>query len=747
LSVSTTAGSAIIPFPMGPAPVHADVRRLFDAVVELPRDERLPWLAASCEGDQALYDDVADLLKSQDLFEQGFTLTPLVEAALRQPTSLDVFEGTRIGQYEVIREIGRGGMSTVYLAQRADRVYAKEVALKIVRPDGLHEDLLRRFQQERDIVAKLDHPHIARLLDGGTTDSGFAYSVMEHVEGQPLDVFCDARGLGIRDRIALLRNVCDAVEYAHRHLIVHRDLKPSNILVTSDGTVKLLDFGIAKLLDNATVETTTVDATATSRRFTFAYASPEQIRGESIATTTDVYSLGVVLYELLCGCRPHGTHASIPEIARAICEDEPVPPSRVVGRASGDGVELASSLRGTMPTRLARILSGELDNIVLTALRKEPGRRYASVERFNEDLGRYLTGLPVLAQPDTRQYRARKFVARYRTQVIAACLTAASLLAAVVGTTWEARTARFEGLLASRMAAEARDHALRAEQQTREAERYRLQAEEQTSLAQEHLRLEGERAQEAEKARRAAISAQQRAERRAQDVREISRELLTLSSAAIESPEVVEASRRGTSAVERGLTSLQRDGLRDPSIAGEVDAARQAGQRLSAAVPIVIPAGWTFLGDARDFECCRDGDPGRPGAVTRLASRGARIVSSAELVQNIDATNYRGRRVRVTAMLRSSWDDVNAALVARSYLPEGEAQAHGFIRAGNDWDKRSIVFDVPMNARTVTTGLRLTGGGAVWADDFSIEIVDQSIPLTVPDGPRPAPDLGFKVRP
>ena len=345
LSVSTTAGSAIIPFPMGPAPVHADVRRLFDAVVELPRDERLPWLAASCEGDQALYDDVADLLESHDLVEQGFTLTPLVEAALRQPTSLDVFEGTRIGQYEVIREIGRGGMSTVYLAQRADRVYAKEVALKIVRPDGLHEDLLRRFQQERDIVAKLDHPHIARLLDGGTTDSGFAYSVMEHVEGQALDVFCDARRLGIRDRIALLRNVCDAVEYAHRHLVVHRDIKPSNILVTSDGTVKLLDFGIAKLLDNATVETTTVDATVTSRRFTFSYASPEQIRGESIATTTDVYSLGVVLYELLCGCRPHGTHASIPEIARAICEDEPVPPSRVVGRArSGDGSEPTSGL-------------------------------------------------------------------------------------------------------------------------------------------------------------------------------------------------------------------------------------------------------------------------------------------------------------------------------------------------------------------------------------------------------------------
>jgi serine/threonine protein kinase len=741
---------------MGPAPVRADVRRLFDAVVELPRDERLPWLAASCEGDQALYDDVANLLESHNLFEQGFTLTPLVEAALRQPTSLDVFEGTRIGQYEVIREIGRGGMSTVYVARRADRVYAKEVALKIVRPDGLHEDALRRFQQERDIVAKLDHPHIARLLDGGTTDSGFAYSVMEHVEGQALDAFCDARCLGIRARIALLRNVCDAVEYAHRHLVVHRDLKPSNILVTSDGTVKLLDFGIAKLLDNATVETTTVDATVTSRRFTFSYASPEQIRGESIATTTDVYSLGVVLYELLCGCRPHGTHASIPEMARAICEDEPLPPSRVVGRArSGDesestraaGVELASSLRGTVPARLARILSGELDNIVLTALRKEPGRRYASVERFNEDLGRYLAGLPVLAQPDTRQYRARKFVARHRSQVMAACLTTASLIAAVVGTTWEARTARSEGLLASRMAAEARDHALRAEQQTREAERYRLQAEEQTSLAQEHLRLEGERAQEAEKARRSAISAQQRAERRAQDVREISRELLTLSSAAIESPEVVEASRRGTSAVERGLTSLQRDGLRDPSIAGEVDAARQAGQRLSAAVPIVIPAGWTFLGDTRDFECCSDGDSRRSGAVTRLASRGARIVGSAELVQNIDATNYRGRRVRVTAMLRSSWDDANAALVARSYLAEGEAQAHGFIRAGNDWDKRSIVFDVPMNARTVTTGLRLAGGGTVWADDFSIEIVDQSIPLTVPDGPRPAPDLGFKVRP
>ena len=261
------------------------VRDLFEAALATPLEERSTWLREVCGRDDQLCEEVEDLLRADGLAEQGFTLTPRVLSTLWSiPAGLPSFAGRRLGQYDLIREIGRGGTGAVYLARRADNVFSKHVAFKILRPEHGDAELLRRFHQEREIVARLDHPNIARLLDGGTTEEGLPYSVMEYVDGQPLDIYCDERRLSIPDRVELIRTVCNAVQFAHQNLVVHRDLKPSNILVTFDGCAKLLDFGIAKLL-GADIEDTFSRATLA----TVPYASPEQIKGERITTTCDVY--------------------------------------------------------------------------------------------------------------------------------------------------------------------------------------------------------------------------------------------------------------------------------------------------------------------------------------------------------------------------------------------------------------------------------------------------------------------------
>ncbi len=324
----------------------------------------------------------------------------------------------RVGAYRILGEIGHGGMGTVYLAERADDQYRKRVAIKTIRGFG-SEDVLRRFRRERQVLAALEHPNIARLFDGGTTDDGLPYFVMEYVEGKPIDAFCDERRLPVRERLRIFRQVCAAVEHAHRNLVVHRDLKPGNILVDPQGTPKLLDFGIAKLLDLDVPG----DATATALAMTPQYASPEQTRGQPITTATDVYSLGVVLYELLTGHQPYGREArSSLELLRAVCEEEPERPSTSVGRTErrplpdgGTRVTTPESAAGTRegtPERLRRRLRGDLDNIVLAALRKEQERRYRSVEALSEDIRRYLEGRPVTAHRPTVFYRASKFARR-----------------------------------------------------------------------------------------------------------------------------------------------------------------------------------------------------------------------------------------------------------------------------------------------------------------------------------------------
>jgi len=419
------------------------MRELFAAALERAPAERSEFLREACGPDEELRAELEQMLLAHDS-----------NKSVAQAPEREEAEGQRIGPYRLIRKIGAGGMGAVYLAARADDTFRKRVAIKLVRADLDTQAILRRFRQERQILAPLDHPNITRLLDGGTTEQGLPYFVMDYVEGTRIDEYCDNHKFSVDERVALFRKVCSAVEYVHQNLVVHRDLKPSNVLVTSEGTPKLLDFGIAKLL-RPEFFTTSLDATLTEARpMTPGYASPEQVRGEPVTTASDVYSLGVILYELLTSCRPYRLKGeAADEIRYAVCEQEPDKPSVTwthlkEGRASPRGrpltAETVAAMRATVPEKLRKQLSGDLDTIVLKALRKEPQRRYSSVEQLSEDLRCYLEGLPVMAHGDSRSYRVGKFIRRYKLGVAAAALIVLSLIAGVLGTTWQMRVARRE---------------------------------------------------------------------------------------------------------------------------------------------------------------------------------------------------------------------------------------------------------------------------------------------------------------
>ncbi len=357
----------------------------------------------------------------------------------------------RIGPYKLIRELGRGGMGTVWLAARADEQFEKRVALKVVRASD-SEEVLRFFRRERQILAGLEHPNIARLLDGGTTDEGLPYFVMEHVEGVPIDRYCDEHKLSVPERLRLFEGVCSAVQHAHRSLVVHRDLKPGNILVTEDGTPKLLDFGIAKLLNPGVAGGGTHETVVA---MTPDYASPEQVRGRAITTATDVYSLGVILYELLTGQRPYRVKSNEHvEVMKAVCESEPERPSTAVGRTGerrqADGTtttttpEETGRLRHDTPQRLKKRLKGDLDAIILYALQKDPIHRYASVEALARDVHRYLDGQPITARKTSTVYRLRKLAGRHKLGVTAAAAIVALLVALAVTSTIQASRVRKE---------------------------------------------------------------------------------------------------------------------------------------------------------------------------------------------------------------------------------------------------------------------------------------------------------------
>jgi len=412
-------------------PPFDDIKARLDDQASLPRPDRQKFLDDTCGRDESLRS-----LASR-LYDEKFGAS---EAAKPDIAS---YKDWQIGPYRVERELGRGGMGVVLLASRADSQYRKQVAIKLLRPGHDGDEVFRRFQNERQILANLEHTNICRLLDGGVTDDGEPYFVMEHVRNaRPIDEYCAFRDFGLNERLALFRQACAAVQYAHRFLIVHRDLKPSNILVTDEGVVKLMDFGIAKNLlagfDHPT------PPTLGNQPMTPAYASPEQLRGEAISTASDVYSLGVVLYELLTGHRPfEAAEKGLPNIVHSICEDEPERPSSTIVRPHSDS--MAKIRTGKPGEGFIERLRGDLDWIILMALRKDPMRRYVSVEQFSEDIHRYMEALPVIARSDTVSYRTGKFLHRHRLGVAAIVLIIATLLGGVVSTRREqARTkARF----------------------------------------------------------------------------------------------------------------------------------------------------------------------------------------------------------------------------------------------------------------------------------------------------------------
>jgi non-specific serine/threonine protein kinase/serine/threonine-protein kinase len=405
-----------------------------------PPDARAAFLDEACEADAELRREVESLLASHQ--DAG--------PFLSEPAALGLGPAARarVGPYRLLDVIAHGGMGTVYRAVRDDDAFQKTVALKLVRGGAASEYTDRRFRQERRILARLQHPNIATILDGGATEEGQPYLVMEHVDGRAITAYCEEQDLGTRDRLALFSKVCAAVQYAHQNLIVHRDLKPDNVLVTTDGTPKLLDFGIAKLLA-AGVDPETAPTATLLPMMTPQYASPEQVRGEPVTTASDVYSLGVLLYELLTSSRPYSVKAdSMQEIVRAVCETEPSPPSSAVKIAS------AGAASSTGPT--ASELRGDLDTIVLRALQKDPARRYGSAQELVEDIRRHLEGRPVLARPDTLGYRAGKFLGRHRVVVTAAVLVAVSVVAGFVATVRQRRIAEAERARAERRFADVR---------------------------------------------------------------------------------------------------------------------------------------------------------------------------------------------------------------------------------------------------------------------------------------------------
>ena len=420
----------------------ARVAELVKSAIERGPEARGAFLDKECRSDPVMRAEIESLLQ-EDKGAGGFLDEPALHVAAETFVRAGAFQaGQTIGDYEIISLIGSGGMGEVYLAE--DWQLHRKVALKLVRRGMASEDMIHHFKREAHLLASLNHPNIAQLYGGGVSADGIPFFAMEYVEGERLDQYCDERRLPPKERLELFRKVCSAVTYAHQHLVIHRDLKPANIRVTAEGEPKLLDFGIAKLLDaedaQSAGQTLTLQGVMTPE-----VASPEQVAGGSITTASDVYSLGVVLYRLLTGQSPYRTKTNRPdEIARAITEQEPTRPSAAVRSARESRFENRDSADSPSTVHDSRSLRGDVDNIVLMALRKEPSRRHASVGQFSEDIRRYLEGLPVLAHKDTLAYRAGKFVSRNKIGVAASAVVALALVGGLAAALWQADAARRE---------------------------------------------------------------------------------------------------------------------------------------------------------------------------------------------------------------------------------------------------------------------------------------------------------------
>lgn len=407
------------------------VKALFKAALALPSESRLSFLRGECGDDTALMNEVTALLHSESSDQD---IAAIVRDAAQDTVAAQAIANVdqRVGNYKLIELVGSGGMGNVYLAERVDDRFDHRVAIKLLHAHHKDQSLIERFQVERQTLANLDHANIARLLDGGETDDGIPYLVMEYVDGIPVDKYCDENLLSVPQRLQLFKKICIAVDYAHRNLVVHRDIKPSNILVSQSGEPKLLDFGIAKFIDSMAANYTIAPTRQGQAAMTPEFASPEQVRGETITTATDVYSLGVLLYILLSGRRPYLEHSTnMAAIAKAICDTEPSRPSTVIslGDEQDEVVPQIVASRRTSVGKLIKLLTGDLDNIVMMTLQKEPERRYSSARALADDIDNYMADEPVLARPDSLFYRAGKFTQRNRWGVA----TAALILSLVVG--------------------------------------------------------------------------------------------------------------------------------------------------------------------------------------------------------------------------------------------------------------------------------------------------------------------------
>ncbi len=405
------------------------IKFLYREVFELSPEERNAFLNEKCKDNPELKKEIEALIEAAKKAEKIWEVSPLQADEMAEgqysPAS---FDGKIIGKYKVEKRVGEGGMAVVYSAVRIDNQFSRRVAIKFIKKGMDTEEIVRRFKVEQQTLAGLDHSFIAKIIDGGTTDDDLPFFVMEYIEGIPITEYCDQNKFSVDQRLKLFIQVCSAVNYAHQNLIVHRDIKPSNILITPKGEPKLLDFGIAKLLGNEQNTNTTALTRAGSRLMTVEYASPEQVAGSKITTASDIYSLGILLYELLTGHLPYNFKNKFPyEVEKIITTANPEKPSNIItkqkiiltddGEINGTSPEEISNLRNSSVDRLKKRLSGDIDNIILMALRKDPARRYISVQHFSEDINRYMEGRPVTANTDSMFYRANKFIKRHKIGV------------------------------------------------------------------------------------------------------------------------------------------------------------------------------------------------------------------------------------------------------------------------------------------------------------------------------------------
>ena len=397
------------------------IEELFNKAVELNPTERIEFLRKECGNNLNLFNEVLSLLESDE------DVHPLLDKKASDLINVEQkinFIGQQIGSYRIVEEIASGGMGTVFLAERSDGLFEQKVALKIIKPGLSTIPIIRRFQQERQVLANLQHSSIAKLFDGGVTEDKRPFFTMEYVDGIPIDQYCDDEKLPIKKRLELFIKVCEAVQYAHNNLVIHRDLKPSNILIQKDGSIKLLDFGISKVLSAEGENHDMPTVTQTEMNLlTPEYSSPEQFRRKNISVSTDVYSLGLILYRLLVGKSAHEfSNNSFSEYEQVVCEKSITKPSSNLARINNKKILEIFENRSVQPGKLKKIISGDLDNICMMALRKDPERRYASVEMLAYDIERYLNNFPILARKESVLYTSGKFILRHKKSVAAAII-------------------------------------------------------------------------------------------------------------------------------------------------------------------------------------------------------------------------------------------------------------------------------------------------------------------------------------